>query len=90
MISPKGGRVVHVTGGFFASSRLLALDRYLPARRRQGALAMLPRRHSLLYVEVGEEQRLYKDLECTARVGAPFLLRGSRLVYWRRVLVAIG
>ena len=41
-ISPTGGRVVHVTGGFFASSRLLVLDRYLPVRRRQGALAMLP------------------------------------------------
>ena len=90
MISPKGGRVVHVTGGFFASSRLLALDRYLPVKRRQGALAMLPRRHSLLYVELGEEQRLYKDLEALLHLGNLFYRRGSRLVYWRRVLVAKG
>ncbi len=88
MISPKGGRVVHVTGGFFASSRLLVLDRYLPVRRRQGALAMLPRRHSLLYIEVGERRRLYKDLEALLELGSRFYLEGPGSstgdVFWWR------
>ena len=89
MISPKGGRVVHVTGGFFASSRLLALDRYLPAKRCQGALAMLPRRHSLLYVELGEEQRLYKDLEALLHLGNLFYREGpgsttGDVFWWRK------
>ena len=65
--------MVHVTGGFFASSRLLVLDRYLPVRRRQGALAA-SRRHSLLYIEVGERRRLYKDLEALLELGNRFYL----------------
>jgi hypothetical protein len=88
MISPTGGRVVHVTGGFFASSRLLVLDRYLPVRRRQGALAILPRRHSLLYIEVGEWRRLYKDLEALLELGNRFYVEGpgssTRDVFWWR------
>ena len=88
MISPQGGRVVHVTGGFFASSRLLVLDRYLPVRRRQGALAMLPRRHSLLYIEVGERRRLYKDLEALLELGNRFYVEGPGSstgdVFWWR------
>ncbi len=88
MISPTGGRVVHVTGGFFASSRLLVLDRYLPVRRRQGALAMLPRRHSLLYIEVGERRRLYKDLDALLELGNRFYLEGPGSstgdVFWWR------
>jgi hypothetical protein len=88
MISTKGGRVVHVTGGFFASSRLLVLDRYLPIRRHQGALAMLPRRHSLLYIELGEKRRLYKDLEALLELGNRFYREGPGSstpdVFWWR------
>ena len=86
MMSPKGGRVVHVTGGFFASSRLLALDRYLPVKCFEGALAMLPRRHSLLYVEVGEQ--LMTDLGALLEVGLRFYVEGpgstSGDVFWWR------
>ena len=47
------------------------------------------RRHSLLYIEVGERRRLYKDLEALLDWGTASTSR-SWLVHRRRVLVASG
>ena len=45
------------------------------------------RRHSLLYIEVGERRRLYKDLEALLDLGNRFYLE-VLFVHRRRVLVA--
>lgn len=84
----KGGvRVVWVRHSFFASSVLLDLDHLLSAKNRHGALAMVPCRDALLYVEMTGPE-VVKDAAGMMEIGSQWYVDGpgsiSPDVFWYR------
>ena len=79
--------MVWVRHSFFASSVLLDLDHLLSAKNRHGALAMVPCRDALLYVEMTGPE-VVKDAAGMMEIGSQWYVDGpgsiSPDVFWYR------
>ncbi|MDP3984401.1 MAG: hypothetical protein Q8Q52_05250 [Acidimicrobiia bacterium] len=80
-------RVVWVRNSFFASSVLLSLDHLLRPKNPHGALAMVPCRDALLYVEMDDAEVVH-DAAAMMEIGSQWYVDGpgsiSPDVFWYR------